>query len=121
MVFDILALWASFRAVGSAPEVTIVWIAYIIGQLGNLIPLPAGIGGVELGLIGMLVLYGLPVVASTAAVLLYRLLELWIPAILGLVAFVQLRTLLRREADAIDLCRPGDQVEVIGLGPVTAT
>lgn len=86
MVFDILALWASFRAVGSAPEVTIVWIAYIIGQLGNLIPLPGGIGGVELGLIGMLVLYG-----------------------------------LRREADAIDLCRPGDQVEVIGLGPVTAT
>jgi uncharacterized protein (TIRG00374 family) len=118
MLFDILVLWASFRALGSAPELPIVWIAYLIGQLGNLIPLPGGIGGVEIGLIGMLVLYGLPAVTATAAVLLYRAIELWIPAAPGAVAFIQLRALLRREADAIDLCRPGDTVEIVGLGPV---
>jgi uncharacterized protein (TIRG00374 family) len=118
MLFDIMVLWASFRAVGSAPEFATISIAYVIGQLGNLIPIPGGIGGVELGLIGALVLYGLPAVTATAAVLLYRVIELWIPAVLGLAAFVQLRGLLRREAEAIDLCQPGEIVEVIGIGPV---
>jgi uncharacterized protein (TIRG00374 family) len=120
MVFDILALWAGFRALGSTPELAIVWIAYVIGQLGNLIPIPGGIGGVELGLIGMLTAYGLPALTSTAAVLLYRALELWIPAAFGLVAFVQLRGLLRRETDALRVCQPGDLVDVIGMGSVVA-
>ena len=121
LVCDILVLWASFRAVGAAPELTIVWIAYLIGQLGNWLPIPGGIGGVELGLIAILVLYGLPALTATAAVLLYRVIELWIPALLGMVAFFQLRKLLRREAEKIDLCQPGDTIEIIGLGPVTAT
>jgi uncharacterized membrane protein YbhN (UPF0104 family) len=120
MAFDIFVLWASFRAVGSAPEVSIVWIAYLIGQLGNWLPLPGGIGGVEIGLIGTFVLFGLPVATATAAVLLYRVIELWIPAALGIVAFVQLRRLLRREAESIELCQPGDAVEIIGRGPVIA-
>jgi uncharacterized protein (TIRG00374 family) len=120
LVFDILALWVSFRALGSTPELTIVWMAYLIGQLGNWIPIPGGIGGTELGLVGMLVLYGLPAVTATAAVLLYRVIELWIPSTFGIVAFAQLRAMLRREADAIDLCQPGEVVEIIGLGAVVA-
>ncbi len=118
MLFDILVLWASFRALGAAPELTIVWIAYLIGQLGNLIPLPGGIGGVELGLVGALALYGLSAATAAAAVLIYRVLELWIPAVLGAVAFIQLRALLRREQDAIDICRPGELVEIVGQGRV---
>jgi uncharacterized protein (TIRG00374 family) len=120
MAFDIFVLWASFRAVGSAPEVSIVWIAYLIGQLGNWLPLPGGIGGVEIGLIGMFVLFGLPVATATAAVLLYRVIELWIPAALGIVAFVQLRLLLRRGAESIEFCQPGDVVEIVGHGLVIA-
>jgi uncharacterized protein (TIRG00374 family) len=120
MFFDVLVLWASFRALGLAPELTIVWIAYLIGQLGNLIPLPGGVGGVELGLIGTLVLYGVPVAPATAAVLIYRVIELWIPAAFGLVAFVQLRALLRREPDPIDLCQPGEVVEIAAQGPEIA-
>jgi uncharacterized protein (TIRG00374 family) len=120
MVFDILVLWASFRALGSTPELTIVSIAYLIGQLGNLLPIPGGIGGVELGLIGALVVYGLPATTATTAVLLYRVVELCIPAALGLPAFIQLRTLLRREADAIELCQPGEVVQIIGRGAVVA-
>jgi hypothetical protein len=68
----------------------------------------------------MLVLYGLPAVTATAAVLLYRVIELWIPSTFGIVAFAQLRAMLRREADAIDLCQPGEVVEIIGLGAVVA-
>jgi uncharacterized protein (TIRG00374 family) len=120
MLFDILVLWASFRALGSTPELTIVAIAYLLGQLGNLVPLPGGIGGVEAGLVGTLVLYGEPALTATAAVLLYRVIELWIPAVLGTVAFAQLRVLLRREADAIEICGPGQTVEIIGQGSVVA-
>jgi hypothetical protein len=68
----------------------------------------------------MLVVYGLPAVTSTTAALLYWVLELWIPAILGLAAFVQLRILFRRESDAIDLCQPGEAVEIIAVGSVIA-
>lgn len=118
MVGDILVLWGAFRAVGLSPELTIVWMAYVIGQLGNLIPLPGGIGGVELGLVGMLVLYGEKAVPSTAAVLIYRAIQLWVPAVMGGVAFVELRRLLKHEANSIELCQPGDVVEVVGRGPV---
>jgi uncharacterized protein (TIRG00374 family) len=118
MVWDILVLWGAFRAIGLNPELSIVWMAYVIGQLGNLIPLPGGIGGVELGLVGMLVLYGEKAVPSTAAVLIYRAIELWVPAVMGGVAFVELRKLLSRETESIELCQPGDVVEVIGAGPV---
>jgi uncharacterized membrane protein YbhN (UPF0104 family) len=101
LVFDQLTFWASFRAVGASPELALIWMAYLIGQLGNWLPVPGGIGGVELGLVGALVLYGLPALTATTAVLLYRAIELWIPAVLGLAAFVQLRLLLRRETEAI--------------------
>jgi uncharacterized protein (TIRG00374 family) len=119
LVFDQLAFWASFRAVGLSPELAVIWIAYLIGQLGNWIPVPGGIGGVELGLVGALVLYGVPALPATAAVLLYRVVELWIPAVLGIAAFAQLRLLLRRETEAIKLCGPGETVEIVGLGPAT--
>jgi uncharacterized membrane protein YbhN (UPF0104 family) len=116
MLFDILVLWASFRALGSAPELAIVAIAYLIGQLGNLIPVPGGIGGVELGLIGALVVYGVPALTATSAVLLYRVIELCLPAGLGLPAFVQLRRLLRRQGDAVDICQSGDVMKITGRG-----
>jgi uncharacterized membrane protein YbhN (UPF0104 family) len=119
LVFDMLAFWASFRAVGASPEIAPIWMAYLIGQLGNWLPVPGGIGGVELGLVGALVLYGLPAVTATAAVLLYRVIELWIPAVLGITAFAQLRLLLRKETEAINLCSPGDTVDIVGVGPTT--
>jgi uncharacterized membrane protein YbhN (UPF0104 family) len=119
LVFDMLTFWASFRAVGASPEFAVIGMAYLIGQLGNWLPVPGGIGGTELGLVGALVLYGLPALTATAAVLLYRVIELWIPAILGIAAFVQLRLLLRRETEAINLCQPGDTIQIVGLGSAT--
>jgi glycosyltransferase 2 family protein len=119
LVFDILTFWASFRAVGSSPELALIAIAYLIGQLGNWLPVPGGIGGTELGLVGALVLFGLPALTATAAVLLYRVIELWIPAVFGIAAFVQLRRLLSRETAAIRLCEPGETVEIVGLGRAT--
>src|SRR6202140_5331144 len=119
LVFDQLAFWASFRAVGASPELALIWMAYLIGQLGNWLPVPGGIGVGELRAVGALVPYRLSGLPPPAAVPLYRGIELWIPAVLGLAAFVQLRLLLRRETEAIKLCNPGDTIEIVGLGPTT--
>jgi uncharacterized membrane protein YbhN (UPF0104 family) len=121
MAFDILVLWAAFAALGPTPPLAIIAMAYVIGQLGNLVPLPGGVGGVEAGLVGTLVLYGVDAVPATAAVLLYRVVQLWVPAGLGAIAFVQLRRLLRGEETEIALCSDGGVVEVLGRGPVVVS
>jgi hypothetical protein len=118
LAFDILVLSAAFAALGSAPPIAVLGVAYLIGQLGNLVPLPGGIGGVEGGLIGALVVYGVKAVPATAAVLLYRALQLWIPAGLGAIAFFQLHSMLRQETTEIALCQEGETVEILGRGPV---
>lgn len=106
-VFDIVALGACFQGFGYSPQVGVLVVAYLIGQLGGLLPLPGGIGGTELGLVGSFTLFHVPVSASAAAVLAYRVLQLWIPAVLGTLAFVQLRDLLRgKQKDAATICEP---------------
>jgi uncharacterized protein (TIRG00374 family) len=116
LVFDIAVLWATFRAVGSPPPVGILAIGYLIGELGGLIPIPGGIGGIDAGLVGALVLYHVPITAAAGAVLAYRAIALWVPGLVGGAAFVVLRHTLRREADAIRVCAPQSEMEIIGLG-----
>ena len=38
LAFDVMILWATFHAFGAAPPLAILWIAYLIGELGGLIP-----------------------------------------------------------------------------------
>jgi uncharacterized protein (TIRG00374 family) len=116
--FDVMILWATFHAFGSSPALEIIWIGYLIGELGGLIPLPGGVGGVDLGLVGTLTLYHVPVGAATAAVLGYRAIALIVPAALGVIAFALLRRALAREALEVSNCEPGGQVEIIGRGKV---
>jgi uncharacterized membrane protein YbhN (UPF0104 family) len=106
MGFDVLALVCSFEAFGLGPSIGAFVFAYVIGQLGGLVPLPGGIGGIEGGLIGALALYGSPLAQATAAVLAYRLVQLGMPAILGSFAFLQLRRRLSREEAPAALCEP---------------
>jgi uncharacterized membrane protein YbhN (UPF0104 family) len=121
LAFDVMVLWATFHAFGPAPPLSIIWIAYLIGELGGLIPTPGGLGGVDLGLVGMLVLYHVPVGEATAAVLGYRAIALWVPAVVGSGAFMLLRRTLRHESAAIASCEPGGEIEVIGRGAVRVT
>ena len=66
-------------------------MGYLIGQLGGLLPLPGGIGGIDGGLIGTLIVYGVPAAGTAAAVLAYRLILFWLPLIAGGQAFISLR------------------------------
>jgi uncharacterized membrane protein YbhN (UPF0104 family) len=88
--FDNAVLWAAFRAYGPTPPLSVIIMGYLVGSLSTALPLPAGIGVVEGGLIGALVLYGAPAGPAAGAVLLYRGLSLSLPVILGTSAWALL-------------------------------
>ena len=102
-VFDNAVLWAAFHAYGRVPPLGVVVMGYLVGSLAGALPLPAGLGAVDGGLIGALVLYGAPAAPAAAAVLLYRGISLALPMALGAVgcacsttAHVRLRVDRRR-------------------------
>jgi uncharacterized membrane protein YbhN (UPF0104 family) len=89
--FDNAVLWATFHAFGVSPPLTIILMGYLIGQLGGLLPIPGGIGGIDGGLIGTLIVYGAPAAGTAAAVLGYRVILFWLPLVVGGIAFAALR------------------------------
>lgn len=114
MLFDIAVLAICFRAFGlPLPPLVALMLAYVIGQLGGLVPLPGGAGGLDLGLIGALVLYGSSAADATVAVLAYRALYLVVPAALGLPALASLRRRLARPESQLIFCAPGETLESV--------
>jgi len=101
--WDNAVLWATFQAFDFSPPITVILLGYLIGQLGGLLPLPGGLGGIDGGLIGTLIVYGTPAAATAAAVLVYRVILFWLPLLMGAVAFISLRRGLNRP-DRPDLC-----------------
>ncbi|MGH3100836.1 MAG: lysylphosphatidylglycerol synthase transmembrane domain-containing protein, partial [Thermoleophilia bacterium] len=92
--FDIATLAAGFHAFGNAPLVTVLVMGYFVGTLGNLLPLPGGVGGVEGGMIGAFVAFGQPAGVALVAVLAYRLVSFWLPTAIGAPAYLALRRTL---------------------------
>jgi uncharacterized membrane protein YbhN (UPF0104 family) len=91
-LLDNLCLLACLAAFGRTPTVWVVAMAYLVGMLANSIPIPGGFFAVEGGLVGMLVLFGVhPASKALAAVVIYRVISLWIPALIGTAAFASLR------------------------------
>lgn len=90
-IFNIAVLWAAFHAFGDAPPVAVIVQGYFVGMLGNLLPLPGGIGGVDGGMIGAFVAFGVSASLAVVAVLAYRLLAFWLPTIPGVIAYFGLR------------------------------
>jgi uncharacterized membrane protein YbhN (UPF0104 family) len=90
-LFDNAVLWATYHAFGLSPPLVIVLMGYLIGQLGGLLPIPGGIGGIDGGLIGTLIVYGAPAAGTAAAVLAYRVILFWLPLIAGGISFAALR------------------------------
>lgn len=100
--FDIAVLGVCFRAFGADVPVAVVILGYFLGTLGSLLPLPAGIGGVEGGMIGAFAAFGVPASTAIIAVLAYRAISFWLPTLPGIVGYLALRSTVRqwRDADA---------------------
>jgi uncharacterized membrane protein YbhN (UPF0104 family) len=89
--FDIAVLWACFQATGHSPPLAVIVLAYQIGYLSNLIPVPGGIGVLDGSFVGLFLLYGVSATQATAATVVYHAISLWVPATWGTVAFIVLR------------------------------
>jgi uncharacterized protein (TIRG00374 family) len=94
--FQILVLWAAFKAFGDAPPAAVLVQAFFVGMLGNLLPMPGGVGGVEGGMIGAFVAFGVDGGLAVVAVLVYRAFTFWLPMIPGVIAYFQLRRTVER-------------------------
>jgi uncharacterized membrane protein YbhN (UPF0104 family) len=95
---QVLVLWAAFRAFGDAPAAAVLVQAFFVGMLGNLLPMPGGVGGVEGGMIAAFVAFGMDAGLVVVAVLVYRAFTFWLPMIPGIVAYFQLRRTVDRWA-----------------------
>jgi uncharacterized membrane protein YbhN (UPF0104 family) len=94
------------RATGHPLGVLALALAYFIGYLATMIPMPAGIGVLDSGLAGALVLYGFSSAASVGAVLVYHAISIWVPSLGGLAAWLQTRPRRRESAAAAPLVEP---------------
>ncbi|PWI15708.1 TIGR00374 family protein [Streptomyces sp. Act143] len=87
----VMCLDASIRAFGtegSSISIASVAVVFLAGNaLGSAAPTPGGVGAVEATLTVGLIAVGLPSEVAAPAVLLYRLLTLWLPVLPGWLAF----------------------------------
>jgi uncharacterized membrane protein YbhN (UPF0104 family) len=86
--FDIAVLWSMLNAVGTAPPVGVLVLAYFLGQIANTIPIPGAASG---GLVGVLLAFGVQADVALAGVLAYRAIAIWLPAPFGAHALAGLR------------------------------
>ncbi|MCN9239987.1 flippase-like domain-containing protein [Streptomyces sp. RY43-2] len=88
----VMCLDASIRAFGYEEHVTLslasVAVVFLAGNaLGSAAPTPGGVGAVEATLTVGLIAVGLPKEVAAPAVLMYRLLTLWLPVLPGWLFF----------------------------------
>lgn len=90
----VMCLDASIRAFGDGStslSIASVAVVFLAGNaLGSAAPTPGGVGAVEASLTLGLIAVGLPKEVAAPAVLLFRLLTLWLPVLPGWLAFNQL-------------------------------
>ena len=89
--FQIAVLWAAFHAFGDAPPLAVLIQGFFVGMLGNLLPMPGGVGGVEGGMIGAFAAFGVDSGLAVVAVLVYRAFTFWLPLVPGVIAYFRLR------------------------------
>ena len=89
--FQIAVLWAAFHAFGDSPPLAVLVQAFFIGMLGNLLPMPGGVGGVEGGMVGAFSAFGVSFDLALVAVLVFRAFTFWLPLIPGVIAYFRLR------------------------------
>lgn len=88
---DVLCFACALASVGIEPRPGVLLVLYGAIVVSNLVPLlPAGIGAVETLVPALLHHLGTPLATGLAAVLVYRLLSTFLPAIAGVLSYVHL-------------------------------
>jgi uncharacterized membrane protein YbhN (UPF0104 family) len=118
--FDIGTLGASFQAFGHAPPAAVLVMGYYVGTLANTLPLPGGIGGVEGGMIGSFLAFGVNGSLAVLAVLAYRTISYWLPTVPGVIAYVQLRRRISVHGDGAVSPKPRAAAETIATPGVAS-
>lgn len=85
-------LWAALAAVGGGNRPVVALVAYAISTLFGIVGLlPGGLGFVEVGAVAVLVSFDTPVGVAAAAVVVFRVLQFWLPLAVGAVVSWWLR------------------------------
>jgi uncharacterized protein (TIRG00374 family) len=87
---DCAVLVLAFHAAHGSAPIAVITLAYMLGQLGNALPLPGGVGGVEPAMLGVLTSSGVDLGLGAAAVVLYRFVSLGLQSIAGAIAVTTL-------------------------------
>lgn len=78
------AFYFCLHAVGVSIDFALASIVFTAGfALGSAVPTPAGIGGVEAGLLSGLLAYNVPSTTGLAGVLLFRSINYWLPLLVS--------------------------------------
>lgn len=87
----VMCLDACVRAFGHDASYASIAVVFLAGNaLGSAAPTPGGLGAVEAALIAGLITFGVPKEIATPAVLLFRLMTLWLPVGPGWLSFTHL-------------------------------
>lgn len=94
---NIGVLWATFHAYGVQVPIAVVIQGFFVGMAANVLPSPAaGAGPVDAGMIGAFLLFHISGESVFPAVLTYRLIAFWLPALPGIPAYFALRRTVAR-------------------------
>jgi uncharacterized protein (TIRG00374 family) len=89
---DLLCLWATFLAFGYRIGFGYLAVGYVVAYaIGTLAPTPGGLGAIEGIMIALFVSFGVPSATAVAVVLVYRLINFWLPIPPGLIAYAVVR------------------------------
>jgi uncharacterized membrane protein YbhN (UPF0104 family) len=87
---DCVVLILAFHAAHGSAPVGVIVPAYMLGQLGNALPLPGGVGGVEPIMLGVLTASGVGAGLGGAAIIFARFVSLGMQVGVGTVATILL-------------------------------
>ncbi len=88
----VATIWAVLLALGAGKGLDVALVAYSIGVLFTIVGvLPAGLGFAEASLGAVFISFGVPAATAAAAVIMYRLFEVWLPLVAGAWAVATLR------------------------------
>ena len=91
-LFDMLCLWCTFAAFGYTIGLGHLLVGYVVAySIGTLAPTPGGLGAVEGIMIALYASFGVPSAIAVAVVLVYRIINFWLPIPPGFLAYAIVR------------------------------